>query len=73
MRVALLESHFGLQFDRLLLVGNPILIGLMTTLAADLAPSRNLCFLQWKRAAGVYHPVRVCLDQKTLAAGAAAG
>lgn len=51
-----LEERFGDE-DWVLLVGNPVLIGLMSVVAAQY--SDRLRVLQWKRSARCYEPVEV--------------
>jgi hypothetical protein len=64
----LVEEGFG-DDDWLLLVGNPILIGLVTHAAATRC--RRLNFLQWSR--DHYEPARVCLELFGLVLDRAAG
>ena len=52
-------DQFG-EDDYLLLVGNPILIGLVTSEAADRVDSLRM--LQWNRNSGHYTPLSVQLD-----------
>lgn len=59
IRFVLQEEGFG-PADWLLLVGNPILIGLVAAVAAPMADSR-LRLLQWSRAEGRYTPVEAQL------------
>jgi hypothetical protein len=58
VRRVLLEEQFG-EGDWLLLVGNPILIGLVASVAAQI--TGGLRMLQWSRSDHAYRPVEVQL------------
>jgi hypothetical protein len=53
-----LRSYDG-DYDYLVLIGSPVLIGL--TVAAASAVSRNIALLQWDRHRQMYLPIRIDL------------
>lgn len=62
--VECLRDNEFCEHDWVLLVGNPVLIGLMSIAAIGLSDKFRV--LQWKRAAGVYAPVEVQVSDEVL-------
>ena len=52
-------ADYRAETDYLLLMGNPVLIGVVTAIAAHTSPTGRVQFLQWSRRDGRYAPIVV--------------